>query len=75
MVASQLFSQERHNVIERVWGDGYDRERVEVYALVGSVVYIDRMEYYIEEVERMVSILVGMIEASRVRLEPPCHRE
>jgi hypothetical protein len=65
MVAAQLFNQERHNVIETVYGVVTTGNVWKFLRLVGTVVYIDRMEYYIKEVERMVGILVAMIRAAK----------
>ena len=40
-------------------------------SFVGTVVYIDRAEYYIKEVERIVGILVAMIrEAQSPQAQP-----
>jgi hypothetical protein len=64
MVAAQLFNQERHNVIETVYGVVTTGNVWKFLRLVGTVVYIDRMEYYIKEVERIVGILVAMIQAA-----------
>ena len=65
MVAAQLFNQERHNVIETVYGVVTTGNVWKFLRLVGTVVSIDRMEYYIKEVERIVGILMAMIREAR----------
>jgi hypothetical protein len=57
-------NQERHNVIETVYGVVTTGNVWKFLRLVGTVVYIDRMEYYIKEVECIVGILVAMIQAA-----------
>ena len=65
MVAAQLFNQERHNAIETVHGVVTTGSAWKFLRLVETVVYIDRAEYYIKEVERIVGILVAMIRAAK----------
>ena len=65
MVAAQLFNQERHNTIETVYGVVTTGSAWKFLRLVETVVYIDRAEYYIKEVERIVGILVAMIQAAK----------
>jgi hypothetical protein len=65
------FNQERHNVIETVYGVVTTGNVWKFLRLVETVVYIDRMEYYIKEVERIVGILVAMIqEAGSPQAQP-----
>jgi len=65
MVAAQLFNQERHNAIETVHGVVTTGSAWKFLRLVKTVVYIDRAEYYIKEVECIVGILVAMIRAAK----------
>jgi hypothetical protein len=65
MVAAQLFNQERHNTMETVYGVVTTGSAWKFLRLVETVVYIDRAEYYIKEVERIVGILVAMIQAAK----------
>ena len=71
MVAAQTFNQERHNVIETVYGVVTTGSAWKFLRLVDIVVYIDRAEYYIKEVERIVGILVAMLrEAESPQSQP-----
>ena len=71
MVAAQLFNQERHNTIETVYGVVTTGSAWKFLRLVETVVYIDRAEYYIKEVERIVGILIAMIrEAQSPQAQP-----
>jgi hypothetical protein len=65
MVAAQLFNQERHNAIETVYGVVTTGSAWKFLRLVETIVYIDRAEYYIKEVERIVGILVAMLQAAK----------
>jgi hypothetical protein len=65
MVAAQLFNQERHNALETVYGVVTTGSAWKFLRLLETIVYIDRAEYYIKEVERIVGILMAMIQESR----------
>ena len=65
MVAAQLFNRERDNAIETVYGVVTTGSAWKFLRLVTTVVYIDRAEYHIKEVERIVAILVAMIREAQ----------
>jgi hypothetical protein len=61
MVAAQRFNRERDNAIERVFGVVTTGSNWKFLRLMDTTVYVDRAEYYIKEVERVVGILVAMV--------------
>jgi hypothetical protein len=73
MVAAQQFNRERDNAIERVFGVVTTGSAWKFLRLADTTVYVDRAEYYIKEVERIVGILVAMIHeaAGQGREQPP----
>jgi hypothetical protein len=61
MIAVQIFSQERHSPLETVYGVVTTGSNWKFLRLAHTVVYLDRAEYHINDVERIVGILVGML--------------
>jgi hypothetical protein len=65
MVAAQVFNRARGNAIETVYGAVTTGTNWLFLRLTGSVVSMDRSEYYISQAEKIVGILVAMLrEAS-----------
>ena len=62
MLAAQQFNQERHNAIETVYGVVTTGSAWKFLRLTGTSVMVDTTEYHISQVERIVGILVAMIE-------------
>ncbi|QSJ18959.1 hypothetical protein JYQ62_09530 [Nostoc sp. UHCC 0702] len=58
MVAAQLFNQSKGNEIERIYGSVTTGTSWKFLFLEGSVVYIDEIEYYIKEVDKILGILL-----------------
>lgn len=61
MLAAQTFNAQRGNDIPAVYGVVTTGSDWRFLRLVGDTVMIDRTEYYIREVERIVGILLGMV--------------
>ena len=65
MVAAQVFNRARGSAIETVYGAVTTGTNWLFLRLTGSVVFVDRSEYYISQVEKIAGILVTMLrEAS-----------
>jgi hypothetical protein len=65
MVAAQVFNRAKGNDIETVYGAVTTGSNWLFLRLKDSVVYMDRSEYYISQVDRIVAILLAMLrEAS-----------
>jgi len=62
MVAAQLFNQRRNNAIPTVYGVVTTGSNWKFLQLTGTTVCVDLPEYYIKEVERIVGILVHMVQ-------------
>ncbi|MUL38139.1 hypothetical protein [Gloeocapsopsis dulcis] len=58
MVAAQCFNQNQGNKVERVYGSVTTGTNWKFLILEGTIVYIDSIEYYIKEVEKILGILL-----------------
>ncbi len=58
MVAAQLFNQNKGNEVERIYGSVTTGTNWKFLFLEGSIVYIDEIEYYIKEVDKILGILL-----------------
>lgn len=58
MVAAQLFNQKKGNDIERIYGSVTTGTNWKFLFLEGTIVYIDEIEYYIKEVDKILGILL-----------------
>lgn len=58
MVAAQCFNQNQGNEVQRVYGSVTTGTNWKFLFLEGTTVYIDEIEYYIKEVERILGILL-----------------
>jgi hypothetical protein len=62
MLAAQQFNHERRNAIETVSGVVTTGSAWKFLRLTGTSVMVDTTEYHISQVERIVGILVGMLQ-------------
>ncbi|MBD2499649.1 hypothetical protein [Anabaena azotica] len=58
MVAAQLFNQSKNHEVERVYGAVTTGTNWKFLFLEGTIVYIDEIEYYIKEVDKILGILL-----------------
>jgi hypothetical protein len=58
MVAAQIFNQSNGNEVERIYGSVTTGTNWKFLFLEGTVVYIDQIEYYIKEVDKILGILL-----------------
>ncbi len=58
MVAAQLFNQNKGNEVERIYGCVTTGTNWKFLFLEGTIVYIDEIEYYIKEVDKILGILL-----------------
>ncbi|HEY9800933.1 MAG TPA: hypothetical protein V6D25_11285 [Leptolyngbyaceae cyanobacterium] len=62
MVAAQLFNQSKGNEVERIYGSVTTGTNWKFLFLEGTIVYIDEIEYYIKEVDKILGILLQPLE-------------
>jgi hypothetical protein len=62
MLAAQQFNHERRNAIEMVYGVVTTGSAWKFLRLTGTSVMVDSTEYHISQVERIVGILVAMLQ-------------
>ncbi|MCC5639095.1 hypothetical protein LC593_25355 [Nostoc sp. CHAB 5844] len=58
MVAAQLFNQNKGIEVERIYGSVTTGTNWKFLFLEGTTVYIDKIEYYIKEVDKILGILL-----------------
>ncbi|MFB2770481.1 hypothetical protein ACE1AT_14505 [Pelatocladus sp. BLCC-F211] len=58
MIAAQLFNQNQGNEVERIYGSVTSGTNWKFLFMEGSTVYIDSVEYYIKEVDKILGILM-----------------
>jgi len=58
MVAAQCFNRNQGNEVERIYGSVTTGTNWKFLILEGTIVYIDSIEYYIKEVEKILGILL-----------------
>jgi len=58
MVAAQLFNQSKSNEVERIYGSVTTGTNWKFLILEETTVYIDDIEYYIKEVDKILGILL-----------------
>jgi len=58
MVAAQIFNQSKGNEVERIYGSVTTGTNWKFLFLEGTIVYIDEIEYYIKEVDKILGILL-----------------
>ena len=61
MLAAQRFNEERENGIHTVFGAVTTGSVWKFLRLSGAIASVDRNEYHISQVERIVGILVAML--------------
>jgi hypothetical protein len=66
MLAAQQFNHERHNAIETVSGVVTTGSAWKFLRLTGTSVMVDTTEYHISQVERIVGILVAMLQEAGI---------
>ncbi|BAZ65905.1 hypothetical protein NIES4106_06500 [Fischerella sp. NIES-4106] len=57
MIAAQLFNQNQDNEVERIYGSVTSGTNWKFLFIEGTTVYIDSVEYYIKEVDKILGIL------------------
>ena len=70
MVAAQVFNRARGSAIETVYGAVTTGTNWLFLRLTGSVVFVDRSEYYISQVEKIAGILVAMLREASAQAAP-----
>jgi hypothetical protein len=58
MIAAQLFNQNQGNEVERIYGSVTTGTNWKFLILEGTTVYIDELEYYIKEIDKILGILL-----------------
>ncbi|RAM50552.1 MAG: hypothetical protein C6Y22_16795 [Hapalosiphonaceae cyanobacterium JJU2] len=58
MIAAQLFNQNQGNEVERIYGSVTSGTNWKFLFIEGTTVYIDSVEYYIKEVDKILGILM-----------------
>jgi len=61
MLAAQLFNEQEGNQIPTIYGAVTSGTVWRFLKLQGQIVYIDRVEYYLSEVEKVLGILLSAI--------------
>lgn len=61
MLAAQLFNEQEGNQIPTIYGAVTSGTVWRFLKLQGQIVYIDRIEYYLSEVEKVLGILLSAI--------------
>lgn len=61
MVAAQKFNQQEQKVIESIYGVVTSGTAWRFIKLQGNIAYVDNVEYYINQIEKILGILVSMI--------------
>ena len=69
MVAAQIFNQRQQNEIETIYGVVTTGSLWRFLRLCGVTVYVDRTEYYLNEVEKIVGILLAMLREATAERE------
>jgi hypothetical protein len=67
MVAAQLFNQAQGNERERIYGSVTTGTTWRFLFIEGTNVYIDSIEYYIKEVDKILGILLQAFEPLSIR--------
>ncbi len=62
MIAAQLFNQKAGNEIEAIYGAVTSGTNWRFLTLSGNTVFIDSIEYYIKEVDKIIGILLKPIQ-------------
>lgn len=63
MVAARIFNQRADNGIDKIYGVVTTGTAWRFLVLDGSTVFIDRLEYYIKEVDKILGIMLQPIQA------------
>jgi hypothetical protein len=71
MVAAQRFNEDRGNAIASIFGAVTTGSNWKFLRLRGSLASIDRTEYHISQVERIVGILIAMLREAGFRDPEP----
>ncbi|NJM72728.1 MAG: hypothetical protein HC862_22735 [Scytonema sp. RU_4_4] len=58
MIAAQLFNQNQGNEVEQIYGSVTSGTNWKFLFIEGTTVYIDSVEYYIKEVDKILGILM-----------------
>jgi hypothetical protein len=63
MIAAQLFNQNQGDDVQRIYGSVTSGTNWKFLFLEGTTVYIDSVEYYIKEVDKILGILLQPFES------------
>jgi hypothetical protein len=66
MVAAQRFNQNQGNEVDRIYGSVTTGTNWKFMILEGNTVYIDPIEYYIKEVDKILGILLQPFQTSSI---------
>ncbi|OQY44711.1 MAG: hypothetical protein B6242_12090 [Anaerolineaceae bacterium 4572_78] len=61
MIASRIFNKRENEPLETIYGIVTTGTNWKFLKLVGNVVYIDKDEYHVNSVEKIIGILIGII--------------
>ncbi len=64
MVAAQIFNQQSGNAIETIYGVVTSGTNWRFLTLHDSTVFIDTVEYYIKEVDKILGILLQFVNSN-----------
>lgn len=65
MVAAQMFNQQAGKIIETIYGVVTSGTNWRFLTLNGNRVFIDKVEYYIKEIDKILGILLQFIEPNK----------
>ncbi|HLK58090.1 MAG TPA: hypothetical protein VKU00_16090 [Chthonomonadaceae bacterium] len=69
MVAAQIFNHRHQNEIETIYGVVTTGSVWRFLRLCGTTVYVDRTEYYLKEVDKVVGVLLTMLRDAAAERE------
>ena len=69
MVAAQCFNQNQGTEVERIYGSVTTGTNWKFLILEGTTVYIDMIEYYIKEVDKLLGILLQPFQPAMTAVE------
>jgi hypothetical protein len=70
MVATQCFNQNQDTEVDRIYGAVTTGTNWKFLILEETTVYIDPIEYYIQDVDKILGILLQPFSPSFVNMEP-----
>lgn len=67
MYAAQLFNQQEQQVMPYIYGAVTSGDEWKFLKLSNDIVYIDQMSYYINDIKKIIAILIHILNSSNIR--------